>query len=250
MNLLDFLHSSGIPAIVLITAGLILLISQIVGELIELCGKTAPTILKIRKWVKAKYDAKKERDQQAKDVAQTLLDIKEQQKRVETLLCESAKQNAQNIEVIQEFNKHYSPDSISQRDRWMLDVNCKMKWIDERVKVYDRSVSELTDLADVVKHQSDLLNINNKMTSELYKQATRTQILDFSHRLVNARKADKPVIFSREEFKKIRKSYEAYEKFLETYGGTNGEVDDAMTIVRDAQAGNLPNIEFLEDLRD
>ena len=79
---------------------------------------------------------------------------------------------------------------------------------------------------------------------------TRTQILDFAHKIINARKADKPVIFSREEFRKIRKSYEAYEEFLDTFGGTNGEVDDAMNIIREAEAGLLPNIEFLEDLRD
>ena len=88
------------------------------------------------------------------------------------------------------------------------------------------------------------------MTSDLYKQSARGDILNFAHRLVNARKADKPVIFSREEFHKIRKTYDAYEEFLHTYGGTNGEVEDAMETIRKAERRELPNIEFLEDVRD
>ena len=44
--------------------------------------------------------------------------------------------------------------------------------------------------------------------------------------------------------------HEDYEKFLHRYGGTNGEVDDAMVIIRRAESGEFTTIEFLEDIRD
>ena len=258
--MLDFLQALGgwgISTSILIIIDFIFVITQITGELIEVCGKTAPTILKIRKYFKSKRDRKKQAELQYEQNTQILKEIKEQQERVENLLKENAKRaqeleelNKKNCEIISEFNTHYCPEKISQRDKWMIEVNSTMHWAKDRAIVYDASVNELKQLTDVVKSQSDALALNNRMTSELYKQTTRTQILDFSHRLVNARKADKPVIFSREEFRKIRKSYKAYEEFLKTFGGTNGEVDDAMAIIRDAEAGKLPNIEFLEDLRD
>lgn len=234
--LLDKLGDWGIPVSILGVLGLIFVLIQIIGEIIELCGKTVPVFFKLRKLITKWNTVRKEKKQQFAKMSATLYTIREQQERVEKLL--------------NEVNEHYSQDNITKRDRWMLDVNSKFKWIDERAKVYDKSVAELTQLTDIVKKQNDALDLNNEMTSELYKQTTRTQILDFSHKIVNARKADKPVIFSREEFRKIRKSYEAYEKFLHRYGGTNGEVDDAMSIIRDAESGKLPNIEFLEDLRD
>lgn len=257
LGFLEALGGWGIPISILIVLALAFVILQLVGELLEVGGKVVPTFFKVRKHFKNKKELKKAKEIQFEENTRTLKEIKEQQERVENLLKENAKRNEEleelnkkNCEIIAEFNNHYCPEKISQRDKWMLEVNSTMHWAKERAIVYDSSVNELKELAEVVKSQSGALELNNKMTSELYKQTTRTQILDFSHKLVNARKAEKPVIFSREEFRKIRKSYKAYELFLENYGGTNGEVDDAMEIIKDAEAGKLPNIEFLEDLRD
>lgn len=264
LGFIEALGNWGIPISILVALAFAFILTQLTGEILELCGKVVPTFFKVRKHFKNKQDEKKAKERQYAENSQLLKDIKEQQTRVEALLAESAKRaeqtealNIKNCQIIEEFNSHYCHEKLAQRDKWMLEVNSTMHWAKERAVVYDASVNALKDLTDVVKQQSEVvqkqseaLELNNKMTSELYKQSTRTQILDFSHRLVNARKAEKPIIFSREEFKKIRKSYEAYEKFLATFGGTNGEVDDAMNIVRDAEAGKLPNIEFLEDLRD
>ena len=257
VEFLKALGGWGIPLSVLIILAFTFILLQLIGELLEVGGKVVPTFFKVRKHFKNKKEIKKARELQYEQNTQTIKEIKEQQERVENLLTENAKRaeelealNRRNYEIIEEFNSHYCPEKISQRDKWMLEVNSTMHWAKDRATVYDASVNELKELAEIVKSQSNALELNNKMTSELYKQGTRTQILDFSHRLVNARKADKPVIFSREEFRKIRKSYKAYEEFLKTFGGTNGEVDDAMKVIRDAEAGKLPNIEFLEDLRD
>lgn len=226
----------GIPASILTAFAIAFLIIQIIGELVEVAGKSVPIFFKVRKYFIIKKKKAEAREQQYQDMCITMTEIRDQQARVEALL--------------NNVNEHYNSDNITKRDKWMLDVNSTMHWCKKRAEVYDASVEELNAVVATVKCQQQDLILNNQMTSEVYKQMTRTQILDFAHKLINARKADKPVIFSREEFRKIRKSYEKYEEFLNAFGGTNGEVDDAMKIVRDAEAGNLPNIEFLEDTRD
>lgn len=243
MEFIKALEGYGLPIAVVIGIIAIFLLLQLTGEIIEWCGKTAPVWLKVRKAIAARKEAKQNKANQEIKVAETLAAIQVQYKDVNTLLTD--------------VKEHYDEDNIAKRDKWMLDVNTTMNWARERAVVYDASVKELQDLIQVVKKQSEnierqqvALELNNKMTSDMYKQNARGAILDFSHKLVNARKADKPVIFSREEFRKIHKTYDAYEEFLNTYGGTNGEVEDAMKIIRRAERYELPNIEFLEDLRD
>ena len=202
----------------------------------ESCHKAVPPIMKLLKIAKEKKAAKKQRKQDLDNAIATLPEVKN---------------------LLTDVRKHYNEDNISKRDKWMLEVNTTMHWARDRAEIYDKSVCELKELTEVVKKQSEniekqqaALELNNKMTSDMYKQNARGAILDFSHKLVNARKADKPVIFSREEFRKIHKTYDAYEEFLHNYGGTNGEVEDAMKVIRKAERYELPNIEFLEDLRD
>ena len=225
-----------IPGSILVGLIVILGILQIIGGIMEACNKAAPPLLKLFKICKDKRDA---REQKKKDLDQAIAILPE----VKTLLTD--------------IKKHYDEDNIAKRDKWMLEVNTTMHWAKERAKVYDASVNELKELTGVVKKQSDniekqqqALEMNNRMTSDMYKQSCRGDILDFEHKIINARRADKPLIVSREEFRKIRKTYEAYEEFLATYGGTNGEVDDAMDVIRCAERGEYPYIEFLEDVRD
>lgn len=244
--MLDFLKALGgwgISISVLITFALIYVIANLIGELVEVGGKTVPTFFKIRKYFAAKKQAKHDKKAQNEQLATTLNDLKDQHQRLESLITD--------------FNEHYSEDNIAKRDRWMLDVNCKMKWVDERAKVYDAALERLLSLEGTMREQinqaqqnNDKLEIYTQMTSQMYKDSSRNRILDFAHGLANARKADKPVIYSREEFRKMHRTYADYEAFLHRFGGTNGEVDDAMEIIRKAEAGELRNIEFLEDLRD
>ena len=240
MNLVDWLNGWGVP-VVLVSAFVIM---QIIGEIVEICGKTAPFIFKLRKAISSAIQKSKLRDQQFTQVQATLNDVKSQQ--------------AQVAELLNHVHKHYDEDNIAKRDKWMLSVNSKMKWVDERAKVYDGAIDRLLSLESTVKEQigkaqenGDKLDLAMEMTSQMYKDSNRNRILDFAHKLVNDnRRAEKPVLYSREEFRKIHRTYQDYEAFLEKFGGTNGEVDDAMQIIRRAEAGEFPNIEFLEDLRD
>ena len=233
---IETLQGIGIPGMLITIVVSIFLILQLIGELIEAAGKTAPIILKVRKLITNHRNAKKQQAEQYSRVETTLLEVKQQQENVAKFLAD--------------VRKHYDDDNIAKRDAWMVEVNSTMHWAKARAEVYDASVKQLHAVIDKVEAQTANLDINNRMTSELYKQFTRTDILNFAHRIINARKAEKPVIFSREEFTKIRKSYDAYEQFLETFGGINGEVDDAMEVIKEAQQGKIANIIFVEDMRD
>ena len=242
MDVIDAILSWDVPSIVITVALTIFIVCQIVGETIEAFGKTVPVFFKVRKWFSDRKDAKQARINQYNDMANTLKEIKQQQQSIKT-------QQEKVETLLNEVNSHYDKDNISKRDKWMLEVNTTMNWAKERSKVYDSSVKELKELTEIVKTQTSAIDLNNKMTSDLYKQSARSDILNFSHRIINARRADRPLIVSREEFRKIRKTYEGYEEFLETYGGTNGEVDDAMEVIRQAERGEFDYIEFLEDIR-
>ena len=218
-ELIDALGIWGVPACIITIVLVIFVFMQVTGEIIEWCGKTAPIWLKLRKLITKKRDARRKKEE-ARDNA----------------LLEATK-------AIQQFNKHYNPEAIKKRDDWMA-------WVNKRADVYDASVAELLALKSLIEGMRDDQKYNSEIASQLYKDFCRNRILDFSHALINARKCEKPVIYSREEFKKIRAIHKDYEKFLQRYGGTNGEVDDAMLIIRKAERGEVPNIEFLEDLRD
>lgn len=237
--MIDFIRALegwGIPLVVLIALVFIYVISLVIGTIFDACGKSAPVIINIRKWRKERKEEKKKKNNPLDDISATLKDLKIQQDEVK--------------EFLNEVKKHYDEDNISKRDKWMLEVNSTMHWCRERAKTYDASVKELNDIVEVVKNQQQALEMNNKMTSEMFKQSCRRDILDFEHKIINARRAERPLIVSREEFRKIRKTYEGYEAFLETFGGTNGEVDDAMEVIRAAERGEYDYIEFLEDIRD
>lgn len=218
-DLITSLGAWGVPTVVISVIIGLFIVMQVTGEIIEWCGKTAPVWLKLRGIITRKREAKAQKEA-ARDNA----------------LIEATK-------AIKEFNSHYNKESLRKRDEWMA-------WVNKRADVYDASVQELLALKALIENVRDEQKYNSEISSQLYKDFCRNRILDFAHALVNARKSDKPVIYSREEFRKIHTIHKDYEAFLKKYKGTNGEVDDAMLVIRQAERGELPNIEFLEDLRD
>jgi hypothetical protein len=129
-----------------------------------------------------------------------------------------------------EFNKHYSSDNIQQRDAWM-------SWVNNRAEVYDNALEELLLL-------KDKLNENNEITLDLYINANRNRILDFS-RIA----ADDKALISREEFNRIYKINTEYHATLDKYHRENGEVDTAIKIINEAYDYRLRNRCFIEDIR-
>jgi hypothetical protein len=131
---------------------------------------------------------------------------------------------------LDEFNKHYNSDNIQQRDTWMA-------WVNSRAEVYDNALEELLLLKDNLKE-------NNAITIDLYINANRNRILDFS-RIA----ADDTALISREEFKRIYKINTEYHDILSKYNRENGEVDTAIKIINEAYDYRLRNRCFIEDIR-
>ncbi len=136
--------------------------------------------------------------------------------------------------LLGDVNSHYSEDNIAKRNSWM-------QWVNSRAEVYDSSIDKLRDtLADITQALRD----NTKMTEEVFVQSSRDRIIDFATKV-----GDDKAVVSREEFNRIFKVYDKYEKFLEERGLTNGEIDVNFQVVRDGYEVRTKNHSFLEDIR-
>lgn len=196
---MEFLKIPATIAVILIGQFLLL---QIIGEFCEFKGKVVPEFLKIRKYFHRKKEAKVKQKELLADVQATLTEIK----------------------------SHYSPEKIAQRDQWM-------KWVNDRAKIYDESVAELTALKTA-------LDANNELVLDLYINVNRNRIIDFASKVVN-----KDIAVSREEFNRIFKVYNSYEEILAKYDKTNGEVDVSMHIIEESYEEHMRNRTFIEDSR-
>lgn len=137
-------------------------------------------------------------------------------------------------QLLSEVNAHYSKDNITKRDAWM-------QWVNNRANVYDDSIVEINSkLSDV----TDALKDNSKLTEEMFIQSSRDRIIDFATKVT-----DDNIIVSREEFNRIFKVYDKYEKFLEERGLTNGEIDIAIHMIRESYEHHMKEHTFLEDVR-
>lgn len=137
-------------------------------------------------------------------------------------------------QLLSEVNAHYSADNITKRDGWM-------QWVNNRAQVYDDSIVAInTKLSEVAEALKD----NSKITEEMFIQSSRDRIIDFAGKVI-----DDKVIVSREEFNRIFKVYNKYEKFLEGRHLTNGEIDIAIHIIKEAYERHMKEHTFLEDVR-
>ena len=136
--------------------------------------------------------------------------------------------------LLNDVNGHYSADNIAKRDSWM-------QWVNDRAVTYDTFIKEISEkFADV----ADALKNNTKMTEEMFIQSSRDRIIDFATKVGN-----KDAMVSREEFNRIFKVYDKYEKFLEDHELTNGEIDINYQIIKESYEEHLRNHTFIEDVR-
>lgn len=192
----------GIPASIIAAIAILYVITSVIGCILDFKGKIWPEIINWRRWRRRK---KEEKEKQAK------------------LLEKLA-------EKLESFEGHYSPDNIAKRNEWM-------QWVNDRAKVYDASVKELTTFKDT-------LEVTKELTLDLYININRNRIIDFAGKV-----ADENVIVSREEFNRIFKIYDEYEAILEKYGKTNGEVEISIRIIREAYETHMRSHTFIEDSR-
>ena len=199
VNALTYL---GVPMIVIACALALLFVLNVIGSILDIKGKVWPSVVNFRGWRRKK---KEEKDKQAK------------------LLERLA-------EKLESFEEHYNPDNIAKRNDWM-------QWVNDRAKVYDASVKELTTFKET-------LEVTKELTLDLYINVNRNRIIDFAGKVVN-----EDATVSREEFNRIFKIYNEYEAILEKYGKTNGEVEISIRIIRESYEAHMRNHTFIEDSR-
>lgn len=217
--MIQYIEYLGLPGWIAIGLVGLFLALQVLGELLEFKGKVVPEVLKVRKYFARK---RKEREDMRKavELLPSLQGIPATLTSVQKLLS--------NVDA------HYSQDNIAKRDSWM-------QWVNDRAIVYDDSIVEISkNLTDVTQALRD----NTKMTEEMFIQSSRDRIIDFATKAGNENS-----VVSREEFNRIFKVYDKYEKFLADRGMTNGEIDIAYRIIKASYENHLMNHTFVEDIR-
>lgn len=192
----------GIPVSIVIGIAILYIITSVIGCILDFKGKIWPEIINWRRWSRRKKEEKEKQKKLLEDVQVALT----------------------------EMQSHYSPEKLAQRDAWM-------KWVNDRAKVYDASVKELTEFKGT-------LEVTKELTLDLYINVNRNRIIDFAGKVIN-----EDVAVSREEFNRIFKIYNEYEEILEKYGKTNGEVEVSIRIIREAYETHMRNHTFIEDSR-
>lgn len=186
---------------------------QAIGEFLEFKGKIVPEFMKIRKRF-----ARRREEKCALSKMTTLLPSLE--KVPETLERTAA--------LLQNVDSHYSSDNISMRDKWMQGVN-----------------NNIDEIHQWMQEMKAKLDKNNEDTLAIRIDNMRTVIIDFASFVSDA---NHPV--TREQFKRIFKLHMEYENIITANGLTNGEVDIAIRIIREAYENHLRTHTFVEDSWD
>ena len=129
--------------------------------------------------------------------------------------------------LLNDVNSHYSKDNIIKRDKWIDSVNKKLENDDICIKEIDKKLDK-----------------NNKDIVSLLIDSKRNNIINFASNVIDE---NSPV--TREQFKRIFKLYEEYEKIIKENGFTNGEVDIAFRIITESYERHMKNHAFIEDIR-
>lgn len=186
---------------------------QGIGEFLEFKGKVVPEFMKVRK-----YFARRRKE---KDALAQMTDLLPSFQMVPEAL-ERATKLLQNVDV------HYSCDNIALRDKWMSGVD-----------------SSIDEIHQTMKEVIAKLDKNSEDTLAIRIENMRSTIIDFASYVSDG---ERPV--TKEQFARVFKMYKEYEGIITRNGLTNGEVDIAIRIVKDAYEQHLRTHSFIEDSWD
>lgn len=207
--MLDYIEFLNLPISWAIFIVASLLVLQIIGKILEVKGKAAPEIMNIRK-----HFARKKQERE------TLAQLPNTFEKVEALL--------------DDVNGHYSSDNIAMRDKWMQGV-------DTRLDNSESIVAEINMKLD--KNSEEIANLSHDIT-DLRLENKRDTIISFAEKVGNN---DFPA--TREQFTRIDKIYQEYERIIAERGLRNGEIEIAHKIIEEAYQYRLINHGFIEDVR-
>ena len=192
-DLLKGIEFLGIPTTVAIILVGLLLITQIIGEVSELLGKTVPEILKIRKYFARKKQEKKEAEEKAKETMKTLAEVKQ---------------------LLSDVNSHYSKDNITKRNNWMNEVDKSVRDNDKLIKALDGKIDKLLETNENLKDQ--LIQVRGNVL-ENEADRLRSELFDCGNR------CRRHIRLHPEEMEHIRVVFNKYSKVLHQNGPGEAE---------------------------
>lgn len=129
--------------------------------------------------------------------------------------------------LLNDVNKHYSDDNITKRNKWIDGVN-----------------SRLDDNESIINEINRKLDRNNEDIIDLLVDNKRDAIISFAEKV-----ADNSFPATREQFTRIFKIHEEYERIISQRNLTNGEINVAYKIINESYQVRLKNHTFIEDIR-
>ena len=129
--------------------------------------------------------------------------------------------------LLNDVNKHYSNDNITKRNKWIDNVN-----------------GRLDDNESIINEINRKLDRNNEDIINLLVDNKRDAIISFAEKV-----ADNSFPATREQFTRIFKIHEEYERIISQRNLTNGEIDVAYKIINESYQVRLKNHTFIEDIR-
>ena len=183
---MDAIKFLGIPGSIACAIVALFLIMQIIGELVELTGKVVPEFLKIRKYFKRKKQEKEDTKQMIQDCKQAL----------------------------SEFNSHYNPESIAQRNNWMHEVDDSVRSNDELIQKLDGKMDKLLETNENLTAQIEQVKSN---VLENEADRLRSELFDCGNR------CRRRIRLHPEEMDHIRAVYQKYSEVLHQNGPGEAE---------------------------
>ena len=210
-NYIEYFDSLPLWIVVILMAGFGLM--QAIGEFLEFKGKVIPEFMRIRK----KFIRKQEEHQTLSRMVELLPSL---EKVPETL--------EKTASLLENVDSHYSCDNIAMRDKWMDGVN-----------------ESIDEIHRWMKDMSKKIDQNSEVTLAIRIENMRSTIIDFASYVSDG---ERPV--TKEQFARVFKIYKEYENIITKNGLTNGEVDIAIRIIKDAYEKHLRSHNFIEDTWD
>ena len=110
-----------------------------------------------------------------------------------------------------------------------------MKHIDDKEEIYDTEIDKLSQLLAKVNQTVVDIQIDNK----------RSQIINFASMV-----SDENVPVTREQFNRILKMYNDYERIISENNMTNGEIEIAYSIIVKEYKKHMEHHSFVEDMQE
>ena len=142
--MINYIEYLGVPKTISILLVLLFLLSQIIGEILELKGKVVPEAMKIRKYIKRKRTEK----QMLSDLPSTIQEVRN---------------------LLNDVRLHYSADNITKRNCWIESVNKRLEQNENQSKTLENKIdknNEVTLDLLIESKRNTIISFANRIVDE------------------------------------------------------------------------------------